>query len=337
MVTSDSSDGPKAPEQRKRTTLGGDLRAHPAIRAWAMATSLEAAPDCIHVHRERPRSAIYWLPGVAPGGASVFAKRAVAPRTVIERTLYRDVLPHLPLTSPRYYGSWLDEVHGWLFVEDVGGERYSESDPEHLTLAGRWVATLHVEGGRLPPARSLPDGGPARYLTHLRTAREKIQRSLGSWRYPRNEIEQLTAILSHLDAIEARWSRVEAAVDGAPSTVVHGDFRPKNGYLRRNGSGLCIFPIDWETAGWGPPAADLTRIDLGAYWSVVRDGWPHVDFEAVLGWRRIGRLLEQLAAANWMAETLKCEGAAARSWAVEDLKVVLDRMTRAARAAQVVE
>lgn len=323
--------------KRKRTILAGDLQAHPAVRAWAMATSLEAVPDCIHVYRERPRRALYCLPGVAPGGASVFAKRAVAPRTVIERTVYRDVLPHLPLTAPRYYGSWLDEPHGWLFVEDVGGDRYSESDPEHLAVAGRWVGTLHVEGGTIPAARSLPDGGPARYLTHLHIAREKIARSLRRWRYPRTEVQQLTAILSQCDAIEARWSRVEAAVGGAPSTVVHGDFRAKNGYLRRNGSGLSILPIDWETAGWGPPAADLTRIDLRAYWSVVREAWPHVGFDAIEGWQAIGRLLEELAAVNWVGETLKCEGAAARTWAVADLEVVLGRMTLAARMARVVE
>lgn len=321
----------------KRTILSGDLQAHPAIRAWALATSRTAVPECIHVYRERPRRALYWLPGVAPGGASMFAKRALAQRTVIERTVYRDVLPHLTLTAPPYYGSWLGEEHGWLFVGDVGGERYSKSDPEHLALAGRWVGTLHLEADQIPAARSLPDGGPARYLRHLRTAREKIHRSLRRWGYPRDEIEQLTAILSHLDAIEVRWSRVEAGVHGAPSTVVHGDFRPKNGYLRRNGNGLCIFPIDWETAGWGPPAADLTRIDLEAYWSVVRDGWSDVDFGAVVGWRRIGRLLEALAAANWIAETLKCEGAAARSSAVEDLEVVLGRMIRVARAARVLE
>lgn len=323
--------------KRKRRVVTGDLQAHPAIRAWATATSSEVVPDCVHVYRERPRRALYWLPGVAPDGASVFAKRAAAPRTVIERTVYRDLLPHLPLTAPRYYGSWLHEPHGWLFVEDVGGDRYSESDPEHLAVAGRWVGTLHAEGCRIPAARSLPDAGPARYLTHLRTAREKVNRSMGRWRYPRNEIEQLTAILSYLDAVEARWSRVEAAVDGAPSTVVHGDFRTKNGYLRRNGDGLRIFPIDWETAGWGPPAADLTRIDLDAYWSAVRDAWPDVGFETIDSWRRIGRLFEELAGVNWVAETLKCDGEAARSWAVVDLEVVLRRMTLAARAARVVE
>lgn len=302
-----------------------------------MATSLHAAPDCIHEYRERPRRALYRLFGVAPGGGSVFAKRAVASRTAIERTVYRDILPRLPLTAPRYYGSWVDEPFGWLFVEDVGQDRYSEEEPEHLALAARWVAILHAQATQIPAARSLPDGGPARYLQHLRSARKKIRRSIRIRRYRRSEAERLAAVLSLCDSIEAKWARVEAACDGSPSTVVHGDFRAKNGYLRQNSDGLEILPIDWETAGWGPPAADLTRIDLRAYWSVVRGVWPRVSFETLESWQRIGRLLEELAAVNWVSETLKCESVEARRWTIEKLEVVLDRMTVAARATGLVE
>lgn len=322
---------------RKRRIEIEGIPDHPAVRAWRMATSLDAAPECIHVYRERPRKALYCLPGVAPGGASVFAKRAVAPRTAIERSVYRDILPLLPLTSPRYYGSWLDEPHGWLFVEDAGEERYSDRDPAQRALAARWIATLHVGATGIAAAQTLPDAGPARYLAHLRSGRDKIARSLRRWRYPRGEAEVLRALLSLCDAIEARWDRAVAALDGLPATVVHGDFRPKNAYLRRDAGELRLFPIDWETVGWGPPAPDLTRIDLGAYWSAVREAWPRIGFDAVEAWRETGRLLESLAAVNWVAETLRCEGARARSSAVEDLDVVLGRLGTVARAVRVLE
>lgn len=321
---------------KKRKLLTRDLQDHPAVRAWARATSSDAVPDHLYVYRERERRALYLLPGVAPGGGSVFAKRALAPRTVIERSVYSGVLPSLPLTTPCYYGSWLDEPHGWLFVEDVGEERYCEDEPEHLVLAGRWVATLHISAAEVPAARSLPDGGQARYLEHLRTAREKITRSRDRWPYPDKEDELLTAMLSHLDAIESRWNRVEDAWDEAPLTVTHGDFRAKNAYLRRNG-GLSLLPIDWETAGWGPPAPDLTRIDLDAYWSVVRDAWPQLDFDTVERWRRMGHLLQKLAAANWVAETLKRESAEDRSYGVKELKAVLKRLAEAGRSARVLD
>jgi len=321
---------------RKRVKLTGPVEDHPAVIAWSKATSLDAAPDCIHVYRERARRALYRLDGVAPGGASVFAKRARAARTVIERTVYQDILPFLPLTTPRYYGSWLGDPDGWLFVEDVGDERYSEQDPEHRALAGRWVATLHVGAGHVPAARSLPDGGPGRYLGHLRSARGRITSSLELWGYPRHEAALLDTIVACCDAIEARWERLAESLDDVPATVVHGDFRPKNGYLRRNGDGLSILPIDWETAGWGAPATDLTRIDLHAYWSVVRDVWP-VDLDAVRGWCRIGWMLEELAALDWVSKALGCESVQARGCAVDDLTTVLGRLMVALRMTRMLD
>jgi aminoglycoside phosphotransferase (APT) family kinase protein len=117
--------------------------------------------------------------------------------------------------------------------------------------------------------------------------------------------------------------------------VVHGDFRPKNAYLHRNGGDLSLLPIDWETAGFGPPAPDLTRIDLGTYWSVVRSAWPEISFATVERWERVGRLLEALAAVNWVGESLRSENAAGRSCAVVSLESVLQRLTVAARAATV--
>ena len=320
---------------KKREVLREDLQTHPAVRAWTAATSFRVEPECIHVLRERRRKALYWLPSVAPGGVSVFAKRAVAERTVIERSVYEEVLAHLPLTYPSYFGSWVDGGYGWLFVEDVGAERYSDEEPEQLALAGRWIATLHVGAVGLSGGGALPDAGTARYLAYLQAAREKITRSLARWRYPRDEMVELAAVLSHCDALEARWVRLEAACDGAPTTVVHGDFRPKNALLRREGQRMNLLPIDWETAGWGAPAPDLTRIDLQAYWSVVRAVWSDIDYDTIAGWRRLGCLLGEIAGLKWISEKLKSESPEARKWAVADLRAVLDRSTAAARAAGV--
>jgi hypothetical protein len=322
--------------RRKRVVFTGDLQAHPAVMAWASATSLDVVPECLHVYRERDRSALYRLAGVAPGGASVFAKRAVVARTKIERTVYEDILPLLPLTAPRYCGSWIDDPHGWLFIEDAGEERYCEQNPEHRALAGRWLATLHVGARDVPAARSLPDGGSARYLDHLLRARERIIGSLDHWRYPRHEIALLDTVLAYCDAIEARWALLEEALNDAPATVVHGDFRAKNGYIRRNGDGLSILPIDWETASWGAPAPDLTRIDLQAYWSVVRDAWP-VDLEAVQAWCTIGLLFEAIAALDWESKTLNCESVLARSCTVDNLTTVLGRLMLPLRLIQLLE
>lgn len=326
-----------AKSRKSLAVLTEDLQAHPAMSAWRGATSLRTTPAAVHVFRERPRKALYWLPGLAPDGTAVFAKRAVAARTVLERTMYEEILPRLPLSAPHYYGSWLDEPDGWLFLEDVGAQPFSQRDPRHRALAAHWIGTLHVEAIRLPAANSLPDAGPGRYLEHLCAARERIGSSLRHWPYPQAEVAVLDALLALCDAIEGRWAHVQAACAEAPVTVVHGDFQPKNAYVKTNGAATSLCPIDWEKVGLGPPAPDLTRIDLDAYWSVVRPAWPGMrrdDIERLAGF---GRLFELLAAVRWESQSLKFEDAFTRSWAVTCLGSWLGRLEEAARFTGILE
>jgi aminoglycoside phosphotransferase (APT) family kinase protein len=274
---------------------------------------------------------------VGERGAAVFAKWARADVILTERRIQEEILPALPVTVPRYYGTCLDGGDGWLFLEDVGDARYSRFDPDHLRVAGEWVATLHVAAARSGRPPGLPDAGPARYLRHLRNARARVHACLGRWRLAPGEVEVLTALLAWLEALEARWALVEAGCAGAPATLVHGDFQPKNAFLRSNGHGLQLFAIDWEMAGWGPPPADLTRIDLAAYWCVVRESWPDVDFATVERLARLGRVLEGIASADWKCASLELDRADHRSAAVSDLALVVSRLGEAARAADVAE
>jgi len=85
---------------------------------------------------------------------------------------------------------------------------------------------------------------------------------------------------------------------------VHGDFRPRNAYLRSDGTQLHVFPIDWEHAGWGVPAADLTRIDLPTYWMTVRASWPGLRLVDVERLGRVGQIFRRLAAIHWMTPQL---------------------------------
>jgi hypothetical protein len=323
--------------RRKRVVLTEDLHEHPAVKAWATATCLDTVPRAIHVLRERVRSAVYRLLGLGVGGGAVVAKRSLATSIMIERSIYEEILPHLPLTAPHYYGASVDEPSGWIFVEDVGDERYARGEPKHRELGGQWLGTLHAGAACMAAAQSLPDAGPARYLQHLRLSREKILRTLQTWSFPSSEARILEAILRHCDAIEVRWARVEAACQGVPATLVHGDFQPKNVYLRTDGAGLNLCPIDWEMAGFGIPAADLTRIDLRTYWSVVQRAWPEVRFGSVEALARGGRLFQALATVDWASEWLKCELPVARTDGVVDLELVLRGLPQAARLAGVIE
>lgn len=327
------------PNRPPRAVLTTNVRAHPAVMAWLAVTGSERVPDSVEVLRERPvpHKGIYRLPGVGEGGTAVFVKRAVAEVILLERRIQEQILPLLPLTAPRYYGSCLDGSYGWLFLEDVGGTRFSPSEPEHRRIAARWVATLHLAAARSGESSGLPVAGPPRYLRQLRDARAKIHACLGRWTFARAEVETLVAVLSTCDAIEARWPHVEAGCAGAPATLVHGDFQPKNAFVRSNGDGLQLFPIDWEMAGWGLPPVDLTRIDSAAYWRVVRETWPGVDFVTVERLARFGRVLEAVAAVDWECESLRLERADHRSDAVANLAPLLDQLITAARSAQVAE
>ena len=152
---------------------------HPAVEAWRKLQPASAGPESIQVLRERMSSATYRLIGVVPGGATLIAKRCRAAWASVERRVYAEVLPHLPVTSPRYYGS-VEGADGrcWLFLEDVGDERYVTSDEEQCALAGRWLGRMHtsttMRADAAAAAARLPDGGPDRYLQHLRSAREQI-------------------------------------------------------------------------------------------------------------------------------------------------------------------
>src|SRR3989449_6277676 len=112
----------------------GKLRCRPAVAAWRGLAQDPPDPEHIEVLRQGKKSATYRLVGAGPDGAPVIAQRSQMPKALIERTVYEQILPHLPVTSPRYYGFQEDSPQfAWLFLEDVGDERYSARSEEHTS------------------------------------------------------------------------------------------------------------------------------------------------------------------------------------------------------------
>jgi thiamine kinase-like enzyme len=280
-----------------------------ALAAWSEFSGMPLDHERIEMLRGGKKAVTYRIFGAGPAGTSVIAQRCRMKKAMNERVVYQQILPHVPVTSPRMYGVKPEGPdHAWLFLEDVGNERYLENDPMHRRLAGRWVGALHSAASRVPDARSFPDGGPQRYLDHLRTARATISAHVDNPALGAEDSDLLRRVVRDLDALDADWARVERACAGVPPTLVHGDFRPKNAYLREMRDGLGLFPIDWETAGWGVPAADLTRIDLPSYLSALdASWWPGVrlaDLERVAA---AGQIFQSLVAMFWVAPQLKYE------------------------------
>ena len=70
--------------------------------------------------------------------------------------------------------------------------------------------------------------------------------------------------------------------------------------VQMRGGRLVLFPLDWETAGWAVPAADLAeKIDLDTYLSVVNPTWPDIHREQWQALRSYGRVFRIIATVEW--------------------------------------
>jgi aminoglycoside phosphotransferase (APT) family kinase protein len=306
--------------RRPRRILDHSLDDHPAVHAWRAVEPQGVVPERIEVFCDSPNWLLYALLGAGPAGSTVFAKRRPIAAATAERTVYERILPLVPLATPRCYGCKEEGEFVWFLLQAVDGAPYDESNPDHLAMAGRWVAAMHLAATSLVNSTSLPEAGPERYLAHLVSGRETLRRCLRDSQVldPAGRLT-LAHIVEHLDRIEACWPQIRARCQDAPTTLIHADFRPKNVFMRRSGTGLVTF--DWETAGWGPPAPDLTKIDLAAYWQAVRESWGAVSFETVLEWADVGHLFQILAAINWKSTELAVDTTEALATPLVSLKV----------------
>lgn len=287
------------------SVLWENLASHAAVVAWREIVPDAPEPKRIEVLWRRHKSTTYRLVGVTPDGGTIVAQHSQTVKAQVEQTVYEQILPQLPISVPRYYGSYTESPEwAWIFLEDVGDEPYSKTDPAHLALAARWVGVMHTAGAGIAAARSLPDAGPARYLSHLAAGRAMVQACLSNPALTADEIATLRRLVSDLDRLESDWAGIERACTGVSATLVHGDFRPKNAHVRQRAGKPELLPIDWEMAGWGVPAVDLVEIDLPTYWSVVQSRCPGAQFEDMQRLRAVGQVFWWLAAIRWMAPGL---------------------------------
>jgi hypothetical protein len=287
----------------------------PAVKAWKELRAEPVEPGRVEIRllKRKSRSAIYRLAGVGPGG-SVIAKWCRQPAAAAERTIYDEVLQHLPVISLRCYGLVEEEDSRfcWLFLEDGGGQEYSPQRAEQRVLAAQWLGLLHTSAARVAAAARLPDRGPDHYLGHLRSARAAILGNLANGALSAEERALLRAIVCQCDALESRWDQVQRACERMPRTLVHGDLVVKNVNVRPGPAGPAFLAFDWEMAGWGVPAPDLVQTllldrvasvspDIPAYWAMVRDSWPHLAIEDIRRLAGVGSVFRLLAMIDWLS------------------------------------
>jgi len=302
-----------------KATTTADLMAHPAVKAWRKLAPGKLLPEGVAVVTERSdkgkrtrKSEVYQLDGVGIGTSPVIAKRCQRSTAMIERIIYEEVLEHLPVTVPHYYGC-VEDVDGffWLFIEDVGDRAFSPLQAEHRRVAARWLGVTHTLASRMEMMARLPARGLDYYLGHLRLARHIIQQSLETFTLSCDDIELLRCVVSQLDIVEAHWTELEACCREVPWTLIHGDFSPKNVRVREDSGRMVLLPFDWETGGWGVPVVDLAQFvrqsiapEISDYVSIVRECWPHLRIEMIQSLANTGRIFRSISSIGWEAQSL---------------------------------
>jgi len=289
-----------------RSSRAREEKDHPAIEAWRRVQPSRAVPGVpVETLQNRAKGRVYRLTGAGPAGEDVVAKWSTRERVLRESLAYEKVLPSLPVSRVRHYGTLEDASGWWLFVASAGGEKYSAVNPEHRSMAGRWLGVLHTSADRQPPRAMLPDRSPSYYLRELRAGSEEVADRLDNPALAPDDVLVLKEILAQCDVVASRWREIERRCQTTPPTFVHGDFAPKNMRVDRAGGRTRLRPFDWASSGWGTPAADLPQLDLtpSGYWpspdldvyrATVTSTWPTLTRRDLLGLAVVGKIFRSL-------------------------------------------
>jgi hypothetical protein len=281
---------------------------HPAIRAWRQLASSQLDHEHLEVYQEKTwGSAVYRI--VCSGGSDldVIAKRSRQETAWIERTVYEEILPKLPLPALHYFGSVKESNGGfcWLFLEDVSHDReYRPQIREHRVAAAQWLGIMNTSAADLVEAIHLPKRGPKHYLDLLHSACNATLSNLTNPALKASDIRLLENILTQCDYLSAHWNQLASVCEEAPRTLVHGDFISKNVRLRYDRDAVVVLPFDWEKAGWGIPAEDISRVDIATYRLGVQNRWPKLTIRALRRLVSVGKIFRCLVFLDWIAPSL---------------------------------
>jgi hypothetical protein len=289
---------------RPSPTMEG--QGHPAVEAWRRLQPGRVLGE-VHVEtlQKRTKGRVFRLRAAGPDGEDVVAKWTTRERVLRESLAYEEVLPFLPVSCVRHYGTVEDESGWWLFVASAGREKYSAANGEHRSMAGRWLGVLHTSAHLQPPRARLPDRSPAYYLRELRVGSDEVADRLDNPALTPDDVFLLKEMLTQCEVVASHWRKIERLCKVTPPTFVHGDFAPKNMRVNRDGERASLRPFDWASAGWGTPAPDLPQLDatpsrywstpdLDAYRATVSRSWPRLTRRDLIGLAVVGKIFRSL-------------------------------------------
>lgn len=273
----------------------------PAVQAWLQLRPGSSRPRAITLLKNTFRSTVCRIEGVGPGGSHIISKWCPRADGESEAFIYGEILEQLSLESVRCYG-FVEEgagEYGWLFLEDCGNTTISGKGESLRAAFSHWLARLHGAASNLRIGGRLPERGPEWYLEILRRVRRDLCQSVAERDWSDRDRSVAESILVCLEILERSWHVLEELCVGLPQTLVHCDLQPKNVLIRHTDSGVAFLPLDWEEAGWGPPAPDLAKIDTVSYWATARETCASMKLERVEEQARCGVLFQNLSAIAW--------------------------------------
>jgi len=166
-----------------------------------------------------------------------------------EIEVYRHVLQPLPISVPKFYGSYDDVATGdtWLIIGYVDRSlRLAKGpQPETMLRAARWIGRFHAAN---EPRVSMPS------LSFLKKYDSKYY--LGWVRRTSVFAAGLQQAFPWLQTLAQRFDGCMEILFSASPAVIHGEYYPHNVLT----SGRAIYPIDWESAAIAPGEIDLATL-----------------------------------------------------------------------------
>lgn len=290
--------------RKEQETETHNLDVHPAVRAWLQLDGNRSLPGAIQrIRGMDAHTAVFRLVGIGSNNRAVIAKKAELSKCITECYIYENALAYLSGKNLRCYG-YVETADRdcWMFMEDVGGSRFSFRNDRHASLATNWLAELHTV---VPKLEGLADRGLEYYRSRLIHARRMI---VSNWHNPALRDPDrvlLKSILANFEYILRRWESIAAVYDRMPKGLIHADFKAPNLRIGNDPAGDRLLVFDWEDAGWGLPGIDMWRLNPADYWIQVRKQWTGISFETITQLSKLGKLLWCFNAIAWQAESLR--------------------------------
>ncbi len=176
-----------------------------------------------------------------------------------EGRVYDEVLRNIPLSTAKYYGSCKDTENNevWLVIEYLEGcisiKDSKELDPaaklDLFAKAATWIGNLHrLQESNAPSF--IKKYNASYYNLWVEAIHSDGQRLKKHFLWLQNVCDYFQKNLYLLT--------------DSTQTLIHGEFYPGNVLFKNN----LIYPIDWESAAYGPGEIDLATLIHG--WDETR-------------------------------------------------------------------